>query len=227
MATRDAAGILGWEQALGSIEPGKLADLLVVDGTGGDPYATLLTADETAIRLVLIDGVARYGHPGLLGRLGAAGAPVETIRVGGRTRALHLHQTTADPAIGAISLAAARRRLADALATLPDLARELEASAVAPGHLALGPEPLAWFLALDELGQTGMELRPRLPLPSTGEPTGPSLDAALAAAPLSTIVTPLRLDPLTVADDGEFVEAMAQQPNLPPFIRSALKDLYS
>ncbi|MET0657684.1 MAG: amidohydrolase family protein, partial [Steroidobacteraceae bacterium] len=33
MATRDAARILKWDKALGTIEAGKRADLLVIDGT--------------------------------------------------------------------------------------------------------------------------------------------------------------------------------------------------
>ena len=37
MATRDAAAILKWDTALGTLEPGKRADLVVIDGTKGDP----------------------------------------------------------------------------------------------------------------------------------------------------------------------------------------------
>src|SRR5262249_40323771 len=72
MATRNAAAILKWQAALGSIEPGKRADLLVIDGAADDPYASLIEAKETAIRLVMINGVARYGLPALMTRLGAA-----------------------------------------------------------------------------------------------------------------------------------------------------------
>ena len=38
MATREAARILKWQHALGTLEAGKRADILVVDGVGGDPY---------------------------------------------------------------------------------------------------------------------------------------------------------------------------------------------
>ena len=46
---------------LGSIEPGKRADLLVVDGQTGDPYDRLIDARESSVTLVVIDGVPRYG----------------------------------------------------------------------------------------------------------------------------------------------------------------------
>src|SRR5205085_9603153 len=38
MATTNAAKIIHWDQSIGSLEVGKLADFLIVDGTNGDPY---------------------------------------------------------------------------------------------------------------------------------------------------------------------------------------------
>jgi 5-methylthioadenosine/S-adenosylhomocysteine deaminase len=94
MATRDAASILKWDKTLGSLQPGKRADLIVVGGKGGDPYEALIRAKETAIRLVMINGVARYGMPALMGRLGADGI---SIGVGGKARRIFLDQLTGDP----------------------------------------------------------------------------------------------------------------------------------
>jgi 5-methylthioadenosine/S-adenosylhomocysteine deaminase len=61
MATVNAARILTWDQELGTIEPGKRADLLVIAGQQGDDYERLLAARETDISLVLIEGLPRYG----------------------------------------------------------------------------------------------------------------------------------------------------------------------
>ncbi len=94
MATRDAAAILKWGKALGTLEPGKRADLVVITGKIGDPYEAFIKAKETSIRLVMINGVARYGVPGLMGKLGANG---EALRVGGKVRQLFLEQQTGDP----------------------------------------------------------------------------------------------------------------------------------
>jgi len=92
---------------------------------------------------------------------------------------------------------------------------------------------VTWSLALDEIEETGVELRPRLPFAGqarTGPRRVPMSGQALAAAmakPLSEIVKPLQLDPLTVADEKEFLLNIADEENLPPFIASGLKKLYS
>src|SRR5205085_2924647 len=75
MATRTAAEILRWDHLLGSLEAGKRADLIVIAGNDADPYAQLLTARETAIRLVVINGVPRYGEVELMQRFGPGTAP--------------------------------------------------------------------------------------------------------------------------------------------------------
>jgi hypothetical protein len=40
------------------------------------------------------------------------------------------------------------------------------------------------------------------------------------------VLTPLTLDPLTVADDPEWLDLIQAQPNLRPFISAALGGLY-
>jgi len=70
MATRDGARALGLEREIGSIEPGKRADLIVVGADaphqtpGGDPYSVLVYASGPRdVRLTMVDGeiVARDG----------------------------------------------------------------------------------------------------------------------------------------------------------------------
>jgi hypothetical protein len=56
--------------------------------------------------------------------------------------------------------------------------------------------------------------------------TGPEPFAARAAAPLSTLLRPIELDPLTVADDANFLAHIAEQPNLPEVVRTGLAKLY-
>jgi hypothetical protein len=221
MVTREAARILRWDKALGTIEPGKRADLLVLDGTEGDPYGRLLAADERAIRAVLIGGVPRFGVRELLEPLGAAG---EEVEVGGRKRMLHLAQVTADPVVLGLTLAQARDRLRDALAHLKELSREQEQHPVALAAAAPDGGPLRWALALDELRPTGVELRPRLPW--RRRRTGPTLAPPTLGPPLSEVLGPLELDPLTVADDRDFLDRIAAQRNLPPYLAPGLKALY-
>ena len=231
MATRDAAAILKWHDALGSLAPGRRADLVVVDGApAGDPYESFIRAKETDLRLVMINGVARYGVPALMAALGAGGM---SLKVGGKTRRLFLQQETADPDVAALSLGTARSRLRAALKGLPQLARELEKPAPRRAGLRAAldaPEPLVWTLALDEIEDTGVELRPRLPFAGPRDYTGPKRIAPRAVGapllPLSTLLAPIVLDPLTVADDPAYLASIARQPNLPPAVRDGLAGLY-
>ncbi|MBX3618072.1 amidohydrolase family protein [Nitrosomonas sp.] len=228
MATRNAAAILQWTDVLGSLEQGKRADLIVVSRQADDPYANLLQAKETAIRLVMISGVARFGLPGLMRSLGAAG---EALRIGGLRRMVFLQQQTADPSVGSLTLKSAADMLRKALAQLPELARELEQPETAPRAMLakLGkrlPHEQEWTIALDELEDSGMDLRPRLPLPGAAEPTGALRGLERAAVPLSKIVQPLPLDPLSVADDPNFLSRIADQKNLPGYLKTGLKTLY-
>jgi len=228
MATSGAASLIQWEKVLGTLEAGKRADILVIDGKAGDPYAALIEAKETSIKLILINAVPRYGISSLIKSLGAAG---EGIRVGGRARMVFLKQATADPDVQAVSLGKAQDRLKEAFRRLPQLAHDLEKPPRIPRELAAlrragRPEPLVWSLALDELQETGVDLRPRLPLRGRRDLTGPTRLAARAAAPLSSILEPLELDPLTVADDDTFLDRIGTQKNLPTYIKSDLKKLY-
>jgi 5-methylthioadenosine/S-adenosylhomocysteine deaminase len=228
MVTRNAAAILRWQAALGSLEAGKRADLVVLDGAAADPYAGLIKAKETDVKLVLIGGVPRFGSPGLMAKCGVAAG--EQVRVGGRPRVLFLAQPTADPDVGPITLGAATATLTDAFHRIPELAAALERApaphALWPGVLGVGGGPLVWRLALDELAPTGVDLRPRLPAPGTHAPTGPTRATPAAAAPLSEALRPMTLDPLTVADDPDYLRTVAAERNLPPDFKAGLAALY-
>jgi 5-methylthioadenosine/S-adenosylhomocysteine deaminase len=227
MATRNAAAILKWQAAIGSLEAGKRADLVVVAGTPADPYAGLIQAKERDISLVMVGGVARYGTAPLMTSLGAD--PGETVHVGGELRTLYLKQTTADPDVAPLTLQQATDTLKDALHRLPQLAADLEHPGVHPmaaGPLGVGGGPVVWRLALDELAPTGVDLRPRLPFPGTCCPTGPTRHTFAAGAPLSQILVPLTLDPLTVADDPDFLPAIAAERNLPAAFKTGIAALY-
>ena len=226
MATREAATILKWNKTLGTLEPGKRADVLVIAGQDGDPYDALIQAKETAISLILINGVARYGLSGLMNALTSKG---ETVRVGGKSRRLFLQQETADPDVAQVSLRAARTVLQKAFRDLPKLAQELETPRARNLRRAAldRREPLVWTLALDEIQETGTDLRPRLPFNGPRDFTGPDRRSSRATAvPLSQLLKPITLDPLTVADDPNFLTEIANQPNLPDPIRTGLAQLY-
>ena len=69
---------------------------------------------------------------------------------------------------------------------------------------------------------------PRLPFDGPHDVTGTDRTSPTAAlsAPLSTILKPVDLDPLTVADDEKFLEKIAQQLNLQTPLKAGLQGLY-
>ncbi len=211
MATCTPAAMLGWDAHLGSIEAGKRADLVVVNGRGGDPYRLLVDATEADLNLVMINGTARVGTPALMRRLG----PVqEDVTVAGRTRSLNLHQDTADPSVAALSVRETIRRLRDALADLP-AAQSRPRPAVGPAD---GP-----VLAVADVVDNHMSPRPHLPF--EGRFTGPNLPeedlpGLAARAPLPFLS--LDLDPLTAVDNPDYYTALAASPNLPTPVRERL-----
>lgn len=57
MATREGARALGLLDQIGSVEPGKRADLIVIDANGPDPYSTVVYASRgTDVRTTIVDG---------------------------------------------------------------------------------------------------------------------------------------------------------------------------
>jgi hypothetical protein len=220
MVTRTPASIVKWGGLVGSLEAGRRADLIVVNASSGaDPYAGLIAARETDIRLVMVNGRPVVGEPALMSSLGATG---EMLGVGGQPRVIDYGP--GDPRIPAVTYAEARAGLADALQRLPHLLSD-EAAGHGVGHRTLGAHMPQWRLALDEQLPTGFALRPRLPF--AGDQTGPdvSLDKNAAAAPGKPL-EPLPLDPVSVVDDANYAKTLQAQRNLSPEMKDGLKTFY-
>ena len=63
MATREGARALGLEHEIGSIEVGKRADLILIEGHGPDPYSTIVYACRGAnVRTTIVDGEVLVDH---------------------------------------------------------------------------------------------------------------------------------------------------------------------
>jgi cytosine/adenosine deaminase-related metal-dependent hydrolase len=208
MATVNAAKILKWDAALGTIAPGKRADLICLDGQQGDDYLRLIRARETSITLVIIDGVPRAGQPRLMRSFELG---TEDIRVGRSIRVLNLEQETAHPLVRDVSLGEASRRLRHALHNLPALAAELDtASAHGLFSGSVDDAGTAWRVVFD------FEEEDRLIEEALG----------LASVPLAEQVQPLELDGITVADDTQFLRRIVASRNLPEYVKKGLPPLY-
>ena len=213
MTTSAAAKILNWDAHAGSLEAGKLADLIVIAGRAeaGKEHSALVKARETDISLVMIGGTARFGEPALMRKAGVSGG--ESVKIGGKARLANLDDSTGDPDIRKVSLAAATATLTDALERLPDLQKSHErAEATTAGRPKV-------TLALLEQEHPEVDLRPHLLLGTRR--TGLVEAERSAAAPLP--LKPLKLDPLTTVDDPDYIPTLMSETNLPPDLRDRLK----
>lgn len=221
MATRNAAKILKWERGLGSLEAGKRADLVVVRGRHDDPYMQLIGADETRIGLVVIDGVRRYGLRSLM----PDDRGLERWSLCSRPRRLDLRGTDLDPLSAQLTLRKTAARLKRGLKRLKQLARDLEhprtRAAAGPGADA---EP-QWFLELEQDEPPGVSLRTRF-AGDADAPVKASAMPLMRAVPLSELLGPVTLDPLTAVQDSGFLDRLAAQPNIPAPVMAELRRLY-
>src|SRR6185295_2027047 len=85
MVTTHAAKALGLDAVLGSLAPGKKADVMVIGGDGCAPYDALLAATPAEVRLVLVGGVALYGDAALKS-LGPATPGCEDLDICGQPK---------------------------------------------------------------------------------------------------------------------------------------------
>jgi hypothetical protein len=216
MATRTPAKMLGWDAHLGTLEAGRRADLVVIHGAKGDPYSTLVDADESGIDLVVINGIPRAGRPGLMKTTLGGTTGTETVEVGGARRVLYLAQASADPDVAQLSIAQAQDVLEKAMHALPD---DQVMHAFAP------PPDGVVRLAVEGLVDNHMSSRHHLPF--RGRATGP--DIARTASALATLrdatagpLPALTLDPLTATDNPAFYDTIDEEPNLPADVRDGI-----
>ena len=65
MVTIEPARALAVDWAIGSLEAGKRADIVLLSGDPARPYDALIEADPTTIELVMVDGRVLFGDPEL------------------------------------------------------------------------------------------------------------------------------------------------------------------
>jgi hypothetical protein len=87
MVTRNAAELLSLGDQIGSLTVGLKADITVFGGDPEAPYASLLAATPSRVRLVIVDGVPLYGDDQLL-PLAPASPGCEAIDICGRAKFL-------------------------------------------------------------------------------------------------------------------------------------------
>jgi|CXWL01.1.fsa_nt_gi hypothetical protein len=189
--TRRAAENVGWGAALGTLEAGKYADLLVLDTVKDDPYENLLHATERHVRLVVVAGFPRHGDRDLMNRFAPALDQGEDLVVGGRAKRLYLEHPKSGLTMG---YGEAKAKLEDYCARLHELDEEIRAGVFT--LQADGEGDFALLLDNDDY-----------PPAEPGEME--LLDADLTLPPS------IPLDPPTVIDDAEHfarLQAIAHRP---------------
>ena len=195
MVTTIPAKMIGWDPFVGSIEPGKQADLLVIGKDDGNPYSALIAATESDVAAVVIAGKVRAGRASLVDPT----APnVELIHVANHSMVLDLIDDPTQP-LANVTLQASIATLSHALEHLPDIATSFQA-----GHHELQGAPPKFGLKLegDEHAATTAV--------SGFTPIGPG------------DVDSMELDAITAVDDTTFLPRLKQNPNLPQWLKDAL-----
>ena len=226
MVTINPARALKWDHLVGSIEPGKLADLVVLDDRDGDPFEQLVRARESSVALVVIGGVPRVGQRSLMRRFWdttLTGADwIDEIRVGRSARQLYLEQD--DDLLDGLPLSTAVDTLRSAMARLPELAVEVDNALGTAGAVTAGGH-VTFAGGMAAAGDTF-----RVVPDFEDEDMAALIDAlgfATAAEPYAFWVTdPIELDPLTVVDDRQHLRTLTRARNLPEFVKRGLPAMY-
>ena len=69
MVTSGAASATNWDNEVGTLEAGKVADLVVVDNIHANPYRNLINAVDPDVRLTVVGGLAVYGDEDIMAGL--------------------------------------------------------------------------------------------------------------------------------------------------------------
>jgi imidazolonepropionase-like amidohydrolase len=212
LVTDRAAAVVGWAGHLGSLEAGKFADVLAIDGEAGDPYEHLINARERQVQLVTVHGLARYGDASLMQTLapGPAGQ-MESVTIDGAAKRFFLQHPLGT--LNDLPFATARDRLRDAMSDLKAFVQQTGTGGGGGGGLlALAAEQESFRLVLDMEDE------------HDGDASG-FADAALLAIGQNDVAASVVLDP-TEGSDPIFWATMAAEPNLPAGLVDALTPFY-
>lgn len=186
--------MIGWEKYLGSLEAGKWADLLVLSGSGGDPYARLVEAKETSIQAVIIDGRVRLAKKAD-GLFTTDQQSTEEVTIGGKSYLLDLAEAGTD-GVGGLKLSEAIVNIQYGLQHLPDWENQRKALATA----GINDQEAEWYIE-DEMH--------------------PGDFASLLTKAAQLPVEPMSLEPMTAVDDPDFAPAMQRSRNMPDYAKRA------
>jgi cytosine/adenosine deaminase-related metal-dependent hydrolase len=95
MVTRESAGIAALGEFVGTLEAGKVADILVLERRREDPWENVLDADRSWVELVTIGGNPVYGRPDLMRELAGDSGEAEHVLAWGKPMLLDTNYAAA------------------------------------------------------------------------------------------------------------------------------------
>ena len=201
-----AAGVVGWATHLGSLAPGKLADVLAIAGETGDPFEHLIDARERQVQLVIVHGMPRYGDETLMQALQPGPATqLESVMIDGAAKRLFLQHPLST--LNDLPFNTARDRLQDAMNDLKSFVQQTS------GLLAAPAAQDSFRLVLDMEDEHDSD-------------TSGFADAALLAVAPNDVAGSVVLDPVAV-NDSIFWNTMSTERNLPAGLVAAVQPFYS
>ena len=96
MATHTAADAMGVSDFIGRLSPGKVADVVVLQGDRSNPYATVTSARPQDVRAVFIGGALYYGDVSIFDASIARNAFCEELDVCGTAKTLCIRDAGED-----------------------------------------------------------------------------------------------------------------------------------
>lgn len=209
MVTSRPAAALGWQDRLGQITTGFLADLIVVERVADDPYRNLIAAQPRHLRLTMVRGEAVFGEAELMSKLRAEGE-VERINLAGGPKGPLGARSASNPrrqvlAPNCVGSDLPTMRFADVAQRLQ---RGLDLDAVLLAR-SISPDQFARDMAICSAPATP---------PLAAAPSVESVRKLLRCRfglPFERTV----LNPLTVEGDATYWRRLVANPNLPPYLK--------
>jgi 5-methylthioadenosine/S-adenosylhomocysteine deaminase len=201
MVTRRPADAMNWGDKLGQIQPGFLADLIVVDDRNKDAYRNLIDATEENIALVFVRGEALYGDAILLQNARGGFADLEPIVRPTKSRSKAIAPNCPNTALPVMSVKDTMARLQEGMKFDADYTAKRISIEQFSRDLLICGEPKPSDPPTTDDAKRLLSCRFGLPFEET------------------------KISPLLTNDDADFFPRLLANPNLPGYMRK-LEEYY-